>query len=250
MTNANQMIARINAAAHAAGTAESIVQFDNIGTHRQYRIPYEAATKHVRPGDRALDWGCGSGHFSLLLEELQATTTGYSFDEAPSCMAQSSSFVHVQGSVDDPRALPFATDSFDVACSVGVLEHVWETGGDERDSLRELARVLRPGGVFLTFHLPNRTGWIEAIGSRLHLIKHFHHRKYSEREIQTLWHDAGFDIIHIGRYNSLPRNELRRLPKVLRHNRAFVELYDAIDRGLTWALPATATNYFVIARKR
>lgn len=46
--------------------------------------------------------------------------------------------------VGDGRALPFEDASFDHAYSVSVLEHIPEPG--DEDALRELARVVRPGG--------------------------------------------------------------------------------------------------------
>src|SRR6266581_5599417 len=163
------LVERLNAHARVAGVRDSIQQFENISTHAQYRRAYEIAGRRVTVGDRVLDWGCGNGHFSLLLEALGVTPTGYSFDPAPHCMSASRSFQHVRGSADDPRSIPFAPATFDAVCSVGVLEHVWETGGDERVSLAEVARVLKSGGLFLTFHLPNRTGWVEPTFRALRL---------------------------------------------------------------------------------
>jgi SAM-dependent methyltransferase len=49
--------------------------------------------------------------------------------------------------VADGLALPFANESFDHAYSISVLEHIGDDG-DER-ALRELARVVRPGGRLL-----------------------------------------------------------------------------------------------------
>jgi SAM-dependent methyltransferase len=250
MSDAQRLIAEINAAAHAAGTADAIVQFENVGAHRQYRLPYEKTKAHVRAGDRVLDWGCGTGHFSLLLEALGATVTGFSFDEFPTCMSQSSTFRHVRGSPAEPRRLPFADGAFDVVCNVGVLEHVYETGGSEEASLREIARILRANGTFLTFHFPNQSGWIEPVVRRLGLKKHFHHRKYTAEQVRELWSAAGFEILDMGSYNSLPRNELRVLPGMIRHNAAFIAAYDMMDHALTAMAPALATNHFVVARKR
>src|SRR5262249_46727341 len=51
--------------------------------------------------------------------------------------------------VADGRSLPFPDAAFDAAYSVSVLEHISEAGDEE--ALRELARVVRPGGrVFVT----------------------------------------------------------------------------------------------------
>lgn len=48
----------------------------------------------------------------------------------------------------DVRALPFASESFDVVVSTSTLDH-FEEPGDLRRSLRELARIVRPGGSLL-----------------------------------------------------------------------------------------------------
>lgn len=62
--------------------------------------------------------------------------------------------------VADGRALPFPNDSFDHAYSISVLEHIPE-GGD-REALKELARVVRPGGrvvVTVPFASRYREDW-------------------------------------------------------------------------------------------
>jgi SAM-dependent methyltransferase len=46
-------------------------------------------------------------------------------------------------------ALPFADQSFDVVCAFEVLEHI----PDDAQAMREIARVLRPGGAFI-FSVP------------------------------------------------------------------------------------------------
>ena len=65
--------------------------------------------------------------------------------------------------IADGRALPFEDASFDHACSISVLEHIQEPG--DADALRELARVVRPGGRVLAT-LPHaqayREDWRDA----------------------------------------------------------------------------------------
>ena len=53
--------------------------------------------------------------------------------------------------VNEQPRLPFDDASFDAVLSCGVLEHVpYEEG-----SVREIARVLKPGGHFFVYQLPN-----------------------------------------------------------------------------------------------
>lgn len=244
------LVARVNRGARDAGIIPTVDQFDNLATHGQYRVPYEITARYVSRGDAVLDWGCGNGHFSLLLESLGARTTGYSFEASPACMARSTTFSHVRGDERDPTALPFASATFDCLCSVGVLEHVWETGGSEPASLREIARVVKPGGIFLTFHLPNRLGWVEPAFRAIGANWYSHRRRYDAPQIRALWAAAGFDVVEIGTYNFVPRNKVRSLPGFLRHSTLFAHVVDVADSTLSRLLPRFCTNYFVVGRAR
>lgn len=249
MAGTPDVVVALNADAHARGAARTIEQFDNIATHAQYRTPYAITKRHVRAGDRVLDWGCGNGHFSFFLRSLGARVTGFSLETPPSSMAGSSEFEFVQGRFSDPRTLPFADATFDAVVGVGVLEHVWETNGDERASLAELARVLKPGGTLLTFHLPNRSGWVEKVVLASGLKKHFHKRKFDAAEIRALWGERGFAIAEMGLYNALPRAELSRLPGAIRHSRWFLRMYDGMDATIAAVAPSVCTNFFIVGRK-
>jgi SAM-dependent methyltransferase len=181
---------------------------------------------------------------------LGARVTGFSFEPPPVLLAGSPCFKFVPGSESEPRVLPFPDGMFDGVCSVGVLEHVWETGGDEPSSLAELARVVAAGGYFLTFHFPNRRGWIEPTFRALGVSRYYHRRRYDEPQIRRLWEDAGFEVVDIGTYNFLPRNQLASLPTGLRSRGAFARLYENVDRFLGTLLARWNTNYYVVARRR
>lgn len=51
----------------------------------------------------------------------------------------------ISGEVQDGRSLSYADNSFDAAFSVSVLEHIPDHG--DSDAIRELVRVVRPGGM-------------------------------------------------------------------------------------------------------
>lgn len=93
-----------------------------------------------------LDWGCGAGSFVAQGRAAGFNVSGCDFDtDAEHCSR-----------IERPYRLPFADASIDVITSGGVLEHC----RDYDTSLRELARVLKPGGAFL--HLfPSRWAVIE-----------------------------------------------------------------------------------------
>ena len=90
--------------------------------------------------------------------------------------------------------LPFTDESFDAVFSIGVLEHVRETGGDEVDSLKEIKRVLKKDGYFICTHLPNKFSWIEFLTSFMK-SKHHHEYKYSKSDIKRIVELSGFNLI-------------------------------------------------------
>ena len=110
------------------------------GLDRRWRR--ETARAVVSPGDRVLDACCGTGDLALAdLRAGGARVTGLDFSEQmlERARAKSSAVEWVQG---DALALPFADDSFDAA-TVGFGVRNLD---DLESGLRELRRVLRPGG--------------------------------------------------------------------------------------------------------
>ncbi|HEX2293582.1 MAG TPA: ubiquinone/menaquinone biosynthesis methyltransferase, partial [Gaiellaceae bacterium] len=95
----------------------------------------------VSPGDRVLDACCGTG--DLALEALRAggVVTGLDFSDAMLARARrkSSEVEWVQG---DLLRLPFADGSFDAATVGFGVRNVEDLDA----AIRELRRVLRPGG--------------------------------------------------------------------------------------------------------
>jgi demethylmenaquinone methyltransferase / 2-methoxy-6-polyprenyl-1,4-benzoquinol methylase len=100
-----------------------------------------AARAVVTPGDRVLDACCGTGDLALEAERAGGRVTGLDFSERmlERARRKSASVEWVRG---DLLALPFADESFDAATVGFGIRNVADLGG----GLRELARVLRPGG--------------------------------------------------------------------------------------------------------
>jgi demethylmenaquinone methyltransferase/2-methoxy-6-polyprenyl-1,4-benzoquinol methylase len=95
----------------------------------------------VRPGDRVLDACCGTGDLALADERAGARVVGLDFSERMLERAQrkSATVEWVRGDLLD---LPFGDASFDAATVGFGVRNV----ADLERSLRELRRVLRPGG--------------------------------------------------------------------------------------------------------
>ena len=115
----------------ATNLRDSVMQFDSRLTQLQYAIPYRVTSRYINKDQKALDWGCGNGHFSYFLTSQGIQTIGYSFDEKPTFLNNQPLFTFIKGFKNNPIILPFDDESFDFVFSVGVLEHVYETGGNE-----------------------------------------------------------------------------------------------------------------------
>lgn len=227
-----------------------ILQFSSLLTLLQYRKVYDVALRQVSSGAKVLDWGCGNGHFSFFLTRQNIATTGFSFEPPPSFLLGEPRFRFIQGDPNDPIRLTFSDASFDVLFSIGVLEHVHETGGWEIESLKEIRRVLKPGGLFLCFHFPNKSQWVEPVGKLLGIAEHFHKRKYSRDAIKHLTEESGFFVEEIGRYNFFPRNQLRILPHWLSDNLIVARLFEWIDMLCSFFFPFLSTNFYFVARPK
>jgi SAM-dependent methyltransferase len=196
-----------------------------------------------------LDWGAGSGHFSYFLVHSGYRATGYSlFDENFLSRLRDVEYRLVLGHEDDPVNLPFPDASLDAVASIGVLEHVRETGGDEVASLTEIHRILRPGGIFLCYHVPNRYSWINAVARLVPGAGH-HRYRYTRREVRALVRPSQFQLLETGRYAFLPRNPLARLPAQIVDSERFARAYDAADRYLARLFSTICTNHYFVVRK-
>ncbi|HLW16544.1 MAG TPA: class I SAM-dependent methyltransferase [Actinomycetota bacterium] len=112
---------------------------------------------------RVLDVGAGRKDFPL--DDAPSGLTLFGVDPDASAIAHHDSLTF-RAAASGER-LPFPDASFDLICSAWVLEHV----DAPRAFMREIARVLRPGGAF-AFVTPNGrnpvTWVIRAIPNRLH----------------------------------------------------------------------------------
>lgn len=114
------------------------------------------------PYARTLEIGAGTGFFSLnlhqagLLDEICVTDLSAAMVAAAQRNAEALGF-SVEGRVADVADLPFADASFDLVVGHAVLHHV----PDIEAALREVLRVLRPGGRFVICGEPTRWGdWV------------------------------------------------------------------------------------------
>ena len=153
----------------------------------------------LRPGDRMLDVGSGSGVFAERMAQVGCEVVGVDANTAAveyasqTFASEKLSFLH--GYLDELE-LPAA--SFDGATSIEVIEHVHMP--QVMDLLGELKRIVKPGGrVLLT--TPNYRGvwpaieWLaDRMGSTAHMDADQHINRFHRRKLVDALAEAGFEL--------------------------------------------------------
>lgn len=139
---------------------------------------------------RVLDAGCGSGRNMIEFSSL-GPVTGIELSETSVALARGREAGEiVSGSVLE---MPFPDDSFDLAVSLDVIEHL----EDDLTALRELRRTVAPGGALLVTVPAYQWLW-----SGHDEINH-HHRRYTRRSLQRVAERAGWTQVRTTYFNSL-----------------------------------------------
>jgi SAM-dependent methyltransferase len=141
-------------------------------------------------GARILDLGCGTGTMLGHLRRFGAVE-GVEADE------RAVRFCHARGEdrvrlLDGPT-LPFRDGSFDLVTALDVLEHI----EDDRVTLRQVARVLRPGGTFLATVPAHPWMW----GAQDEISHHF--RRYTVRELEDRLVEADLHPDRLTYFNTI-----------------------------------------------
>jgi SAM-dependent methyltransferase len=141
-------------------------------------------------GARILDAGCGSGRNMVELMRY-GTVTGVELSSTSAALARARAAGEViEGSVLE---MPFASASFDLAVSLDVIEHL----ADDLAALRELRRVVAPGGSLLITVPAYQWLW-----SGHDVINH-HHRRYTSRSLLRVAEQAGWESVRTTYFNAL-----------------------------------------------
>lgn len=225
-----------------------IFHFGSYISGSQYIKAYSLVKKYTMPGWIVLDWGTGSGHFSYFLLKQGFNVNAFTIEKESNLSEYlSTTFPGMYRILlnQDPLAdLPFKDQTFDSVVSIGVLEHVRDTNNNEVNALNEIRRILKPNGIFVCYHFPNKYSWIEAITKHLD-SKHNHDFKYTTSDIKKLNEKCNMQLLETGRYGILPRNTFRVFP----NNILLTKFFNAADNLLSALLNPFCQNHYFVARK-
>jgi len=136
---------------------------------------------------RALDLGCGTGNYTLELKRRGFDVIGLDASEGMLRIARSKGLNCIRG---DAYSLPFPDGSFDLVLSVTMFEFIHEP----EKVLREIHRVLRPGGEVLIGTMNGRSLWFlfKRLKSIFVETAYRYARFYTPSELEGLLRKAGF----------------------------------------------------------
>jgi SAM-dependent methyltransferase len=141
----------------------------------------EACRKLERKPPRILDVGCGTGaNLEMLAQYGEAEGVDVSTEALACCRARGLQNVR-QG---EAEKLPYADGSFDLVTALDVVEHL----DDDVAGLREMRRVLRPGGRALLFVPAFMFLWGVQDD-----VSH-HRRRYRLPGLRRVLQEAGYEV--------------------------------------------------------
>ena len=121
----------------------------------EYFVTMHYIRKFLKPGDRVLEIGAGTGRYSIALAK-----DGYQVSSIELVEKNLNELKEKVRNLDNIEAYQgdaldlgrFGDDSFDVTLSFGPMYHLYEAD-DQHKALDEAIRVTKPGGIILTAFL-------------------------------------------------------------------------------------------------
>lgn len=135
---------------------------------------------------RLLDVGCGTGYLAASLALSGYDVVGVEPDVAARAFARKRLPEVVEAGA---YPLPFSDASFDVVIATDVLEHV----PDDQAAVREMFRVLRPGGLAVVTVPAMRILWGPQD------VRLGHYRRYGKKQLADLF--ISFDVRRLSYFN-------------------------------------------------
>lgn len=152
----------------------------------------------LRPTDRLLDVGCGTGALLHHLSMTHPVAQLSGVDPVPEMLAIARRRLPPSIELREGWAehLPFAAEQFDVVVSCNMFHYIHKP----ITALHEMRRVLRPGGQLVITDWCDDYWACRACDLYLRLFSRVHFKTYRERECVQLLKEVGHAVVDIDRY--------------------------------------------------
>jgi len=204
--------------------------------------------------ERILDVGCGTGDYAALSKQHQGDYHGLDFSFSMITAARkrnAGSGFEQKFVVGSRECLPYAADSFDLMIAIGFIEYF----RDPHMALKEMRRVLRPGGtlVIQSFKQERMGQLYGFLRNPLRSVAEARRKpdlvprpdewvdlKYGQSELDTMLAGHGFQRTghSFNHFYFLPGPVRRRFPT------AHIKLSEAVGRIAPNLMRGAAVNYF------
>jgi len=147
--------------------------------------------RKMLPGSDVLEIGCGNGAGAELIMEYFRPRSFKALDPDPAMLKLARK--RLSGTIaevieGDAQRLPFPDASFDAVFNFGIVHHL----EDWRGGIREVARVLKPGGAF---YIEEIFAGLYANAFWRHIVAHPEHDRFQAREFKAALADSGFVLL-------------------------------------------------------
>ncbi len=114
----------------------------------------------LQTGDRVLDVGCGNGRLFQLFEGVLIDYTGIDQSEKLIALAREK-FPDISFDVGEMTHLPYRDASFDAVYAIASFHHL-PTPEKQKQALKEIWRVLKPGGKLIMLNWNLENDWVKG----------------------------------------------------------------------------------------
>ena len=203
------------------GLTDTLTEKDILYLADEIKLEYTLHLLQTMQGRiSTIEVGSGSGRLSCFLASAGYLTT--CLDCSPNALRVASNnycLMELEGNfiMAEAESLPFRSNSFDVVLSTGLLEHF----ADPQPIVNEMARILKPGGCFISDIVPKKLlvpykfrSYVTAIvsGTLLRLIRqrksnsleYYYERRVTKRDIKCWLRSAGLQDINVFAAGVLP----------------------------------------------